>query len=184
MFNTEGVIEIFQKFSSIAIIISLILSIIIVVIGVLPSMFVTGANIIFFGPINGFIISILGEVLGAYISFIIYRKSLKKGTEKLTEKYKLINNLVNSRGKKAGILIFQGRLLPFMPSGVVTLASAMSEVNGIVFSLATFLGKIPSIALEVLISYQIINIEDNKVDFIITIIVLIMIYFTLRKYKS
>ena len=66
----------------------------------------------------------------------------------------------------------------------VTLASAISEVNGIVFSLATFLGKIPSIALEVLISYQIINIEDNKVDFIITIIVLIMIYFTLRKYKS
>ena len=61
MFNTEGVIEIFQKFSSIAIIISLILSIIIAVIGVLPSMFLTGANIIFFGTINGFIISILGE---------------------------------------------------------------------------------------------------------------------------
>lgn len=41
------------------------------------------------------------------------------------------------------IEIFQRRLLPFMPSGVIILTSAVSDVNGIVFTIDTFLGKIP-----------------------------------------
>ena len=50
------------------------------------------------------------------------------------------NRMFNS---ESVIEIFQRRLLPFMPSGVITLTSAVSDVNGIVFTIDTFLGKIP-----------------------------------------
>lgn len=71
-----------------------------------------------------------------------------------------------------------------MPSGVITLTSAVSDVNGIVFTIDTFLGKIPQIALEILICYQVINIKENYINNIITVVVLIMIYITLKKYKN
>lgn len=50
------------------------------------------------------------------------------------------NRMFNS---ESVIEIFQRRLLPFMSSGVITLTSAVSDVNGIVFTIDTFLGKIP-----------------------------------------
>lgn len=184
MLNSEFILEIFQKYNSFAMLISLLINIIVAIVGFLPSIFITGANIIFFGPLNGFFISLLGEVIGGYITFYVYRKGLKKGTEKLLNDYNLMKKLVRSKGKKAGLLILQGRLLPFMPSGIVTLASAVSDVNGKIFIMATLIGKIPSIALEVLISYQIVHIEENVFNLIITLVILGLIYLTLRYYKE
>ena len=47
MFSAESIIYIFEKYSSISMIISLVLSVIIAIVGVLPSIFVTAANIVF-----------------------------------------------------------------------------------------------------------------------------------------
>lgn len=184
VFNSEILMEIFQQYHTIAVLISLTISVLVALAGVIPSVFVTAANILFFGPWMGFVISLLGEVVGGYISFLAYRKGFKKATEKLIGKYKLIDRLVHSDGMKAGLLIFQGRLLPFVPSGIVTLASSVSDVNGTIYNIATLLGKIPSIALEVLISYQFINIEENLLNFVITIVILITMYITIKKYSK
>lgn len=184
MLSIENVINIFNEYKEIAIIISLVISIIISLIGVLPSIFVTGANIIFFGPIGGFLISILGETIGGYITFKVYRLGFKKGVGSLKGKYKLLDRLMISEGKKAGVLIFEGRLLPFMPSGFVTLAAALSNVSGGIFTMATLLGKVPSIALEALISYDMINIEENYIRLVITLISIVLIFITLKNRKD
>lgn len=181
MLNVNDVLEILKNNSSIAIPISLSISICISLIGILPSVFVTGANIVFFGPINGFFISLLGETIGAYITFIVYRLGFKKKIEKFIEGNKLISKIVNSDGKEAGVLIFEGRIIPFIPSGVITLAASISNVNGKIFTIATFIGKAPSIALEALISYDIINIYDNWMRLILTLIGLILVKFTITK---
>ena len=151
--------------------------------GVLPSVFVTGANIIFFGPVKGFLISLLGETIGAYITFVVYRLGFKKKIEQFIDKHILLSRIVNSEGKKAGLLIFEGRLIPFIPSGFVTLAASISNVNGKIFTSATLIGKAPSIALEALVSYDIINIYNNWLRLAITIIALTLIYFTIGKEK-
>lgn len=181
MLNANDVLEILRNNSSIAIPISLLISIGISLIGVLPSVFVTGANIVFFGPINGFFISLLGETIGAYITFIVYRLGFKKKIIKFTKKNKLISKIVNSQGKEAGLLIFEGRIIPFIPSGVITLAASISNVNSKIFTIATLIGKAPSIALEALISYDIINIYDNWMRLILTLIGLVFVKFTITK---
>lgn len=181
MFNLDNIINLFQEYSTISIPISLIINIIIALVGVVPSVFVTGANIIFFGPILGFIISLLGETIGGYITFIVYRLGFKKSVENVKNNYNLLKAIVESEGKRIGFLIFEGRLIPFIPSGFVTLAAALSNVNGLTFNIATFLGKIPSIALEALVSYDLINIEQNYIRLVITILAIALLYITLKK---
>ena len=183
MLNVSNMLDILRNNSSIAIPISIFISILISLAGILPSVFVTAANIVFFGPIQGFIISLLGETIGAYITFIVYRLGFKKKIEMLTDKYKLLSQIVNSNGKKAGLLICQGRIIPFIPSGVITLAASISNVNSIIFTVATFIGKAPSIAIEALVSYDIINIYDNWIRLIITVIVLVITTFIIKKEK-
>jgi len=183
MFNVNDMLEILKNNSTIAIPISLFISIVISLVGVLPSVFITGANIVFFGPIQGFIISLLGETIGAYITFTVYRLGFKKKIEKFTGKHRLLSQIVNSEGKKAGILICEARVIPFIPSGIVTLAASISNVNSTIFTLSTLIGKAPSIALEALVSYDIINIYDNWIRLVITILGLIIIALTIRKEK-
>ncbi|MGL5086899.1 MAG: TVP38/TMEM64 family protein [Clostridium sp.] len=180
MFNIESVLSIFREFSIIAMPISLILSIAIALSGVIPSVFVTGANIIFFGPFYGFIISLIGETIGAHITFLVYRKGFKNGAEKLTHKYDLVRKIVESKGRKTALLIFEGRLVPFIPSGFITLAASISSVNIYYFTLATLIGKIPSIALEALVSYDLINIKENFLRFGITIVAIILIFINIK----
>lgn len=180
MLNIENLVDIFREYSMLAIPISIVLSVIIALAGVIPSVFVTGANIIFFGPITGFFISLIGETIGAYITFIVYRKGLKKGIENLS-KYKLVKSIVESSGRKTALLIFEARLVPFIPSGFITLASSISNINIKLFTIATLVGKVPSIALESLISYDLINIQENFIRLVITIIALILILINIKK---
>lgn len=183
MFNLDNIVNLLQEYSMYAIPISLFISIVIALLGVIPSIFVTGANIVFFGPFWGFTISLLGETIGGYITFIVYRLGFKKGVEGIKNKHRLLNSIVEGEGRKVGFLIFEGRLIPFIPSGFITLAASISNVNGVTFNIATFLGKIPSIALEALVSYDLINIEQNYIRLGITIIAIVLLYFTLKKTK-
>ena len=183
MFNLDSIVNLFQQYSMYSIPISLFISIIIALLGVVPSIFITGANIAFFGPILGFIISLLGEVIGGYLTFVVYRLGFKKGVENIKDKHNLLKAIVEGEGRKVGLLIFEGRIIPFIPSGFVTLAAAISNVNGAIFIVATFFGKIPSIALEALISYDLINIEENYLRLVFTLIGVLLVYFTLKKRK-
>ncbi|MDK0625960.1 VTT domain-containing protein [Clostridium perfringens] len=180
----NSLINIFNQYSELAIFISLFISVIIALLGIVPSVFVTGANIVFFGPINGFLISLLGEVIGGWISFKVYRKGIKRFAGNIEGKYELIDKIVKSEGRSVGILIFEGRLIPFIPSGLVTLAAAMSKVNNLIFIIATFLGKIPSILLEVLASYGVILAYQKNIKLVIGIFSLILLFLTVKRIRG
>lgn len=182
MFSVDGFVEILNNYAYLAIPISLFVSIIIALLGVVPSFFVTGANIVFFGPVKGFLISLLGEVIGGFITFYLYRFGFKKKVQGLS-RYKMVDNIIHSDGKRAAMLIFEARLLPFVPSGFVTLAAAISKVTVIPYTIATILGKIPSIGLEAIVSYDLININDNFIRLFITLLAIILIWITMRTKK-
>ncbi|MEG0005505.1 MAG: VTT domain-containing protein [Clostridium sp.] len=181
MLSAENFLSIFNEYSSYAFFISLGLSIIIAVLGVVPSVFVTGANILFFGPLYGFLISLLGEVVGGVITFYLYRYGFKSKAMSIGDKYRFVNRIIESRGRRAFFLVLEARLIPFVPSGFVTLAAAISSMEIVGFILATLIGKIPSIALEALVSYQVINIEENFIKLVATLIGIGLIFITLKK---
>jgi uncharacterized membrane protein YdjX (TVP38/TMEM64 family) len=151
----ENLILFFEEYSNYALVISILVNIIVAIFGVIPSFFVTGANIIFFGFWMGTLISFLGESIGAIIAFLLYRKGFKKLSTLTVEKYPKAKKLLWKQGKDAFYLILSLRLLPFVPSGLVTFISSIGKVSFIIFAFASTLGKVPALLIEAYSVYQV-----------------------------
>ncbi|OEF97513.1 TVP38/TMEM64 family protein [Desulfuribacillus alkaliarsenatis] len=151
----EYVIELLNEYRNWAILISITINIVIAVMGVVPSYFITAANLVVFGFWMGAFISFVGESLGAIIAFVLYRKGFRSYLQRQLEKYPKAKSLIDAKGKDAFIIIISLRLLPFMPSGIVTFGGAVGQVSLLTFALASSLGKIPALMIEAFAVYQV-----------------------------
>ncbi|WP_102345162.1 TVP38/TMEM64 family protein [Bacillus sp. Marseille-P3661] len=144
------ILQLLPENQYVAIVISVVINILIAVAGLIPSTFLTAANIIYFGFEYGLYISILGEALGAIISFYLYRKGIKVMENKfaIKENHRFLVRLKNAKGREAILLVLALRILPFVPSGLVTLVAALSRMKAIHFAIASTMGKIPALLIE------------------------------------
>ena len=144
----DSLLQLFREYQNLAIVISICISIIIAIMGVVPSVFITAANILFFGFWNGMFISFLGEAMGAGISFLLYRRGFKKAVEKKLDRYAKIKKLIDATGTEAFYLVLSLRLIPFVPSGLITLAAAVGKISFLTFIIASSLAKLPALFIE------------------------------------
>ncbi len=151
----DTLLHFFEKYPQLAILLSLALSIVVAVLGVLPSVFITAANILFFGFWNGTLLSLAGEAAGAAVAFLLYRAGFKKMAGNKLLKYPRVKTLMEAPDRKAFFIIFSLRLLPFVPSGLITFAAAIGKVSFLVFLVASTLGKIPALLMEAYAVYEI-----------------------------
>ncbi|WP_088071888.1 TVP38/TMEM64 family protein [Gottfriedia luciferensis] len=127
---------------------SILINVVISIIGVVPSWFMTAINIKIFGLTGGFFVSFIGELLGTLVSFIIFRKGLQKRFLKNTSKFKIVDKLLSLEGKDAfnGVLFL--RLIPFIPSSLITLFAAFGKISLTSFFFASLIGKLPVVLFE------------------------------------
>jgi uncharacterized membrane protein YdjX (TVP38/TMEM64 family) len=179
----EQLLQFFQQHPQLAIAISLLISIIIAVLGVIPSVFITGANILFFGFWPGILISFLGEAIGAAVAFVLYRKGFKKGVQKKLDAFPKASQLIEADGKEAFGLILSLRLLPFVPSGLVTFAAAIGKVSAALFIAASSLGKIPALLIE---GYSVYKAAQApwQIKLLLALVAVILFVIILRKKRS
>ncbi|WP_318615824.1 TVP38/TMEM64 family protein [Sporosarcina sp. YIM B06819] len=174
------VLQWFENSGIFAVWISIILNMIISVLGLIPSVFITVANISFFGFEKGLVLSILGEAFGALISFYLYRKGIYKVRTKVSINNRYLNRLQQSEGMEAFLLVLAFRVFPFVPSGLVTLASAGSKVGMLNFSIASTLGKIPALVIEALSIQQILE-WNWKIRVVLGLLSIVVIGLLIRK---
>ncbi len=151
----NNLLRLFTEYHEFALLISLCLSVLVAVLGIVPSVFITAANILFFGFWNGMFISFLGEAIGAGIAFLLYRRGFKKRVEKKLGQYPKVQRLVNAKGKEAFYLVLNLRLIPFVPSGLITFAAAVGQLSFGVFMIASSLGKFPALLIEAYSVYEV-----------------------------
>lgn len=149
------VLQLFAQHPEWAILISLAINVLVAVVGVLPSVFVTAANVLFFGFWPGTLISFAGEALGAFIAFLLYRFGFKRSLSGIMVKYPAAKKLIDATGQQAFFAIISLRLIPFVPSGIITFAAAVGKVGAVLFLVASSLGKIPALLLEAYAAYQV-----------------------------
>lgn len=179
----EALLQFFQQHPNLALASSLLLSVVIAVLGVVPSFFVTAANILFFGFWPGVLVSFLGEALGAVVSFYLYRKGFKKEVSTKLEKYRTLKALLTAEDSKAFWLVFSLRLLPFVPSGLVTFAAAVGRVSAATFVVSSSLGKLPALLLEGYAVYEVTAFGwQGKV--ILTLVAVAILVYILRQVRS
>ncbi|WP_223703095.1 TVP38/TMEM64 family protein [Sutcliffiella deserti] len=161
-----------------AIFLSIIFNTFISILGFIPSFFITGANIIFFGFWLGTLVSFLGESIGAIVSFFLYRKGIKSFSPNILNRYKWLQRLQQTKGREAFLLVLALRLFPFAPSGLVTLAGATSKISWIHFALASTLGKVPALLIESYSVYQVLewNLTGKIILTLFSLTLIVMVF--------
>lgn len=175
----EAFLQFLEEYPRMAVISSFSFAVFVSLVGIIPSFFVTAAAVLFFGFWQGVAITFLGETLGVAIAFYLYRKGFKKSVEHKLHKYKSAQALLNADNKKAFWIIFSLRLIPVLPSGIVTFTSAMGKATLLTFVIAGALGKLPSLLLEGYAAMQVTELTwQGKV--ILTLVAVVFLYFLIR----
>lgn len=166
-----------------AVVISILLQVVIAILGIVPSIFITAANVAVFGVVNGFVLSTVGEVFGAQVTFYLYRYGFKQPLQKRINN-RWFERLFNHRQNIGYAIILQGRLIPFIPSGLVTFYASVSSIGGLPFFIASTLGKLPAMLLEVLVAYGVLQLDAMYLVICLIVFVFGIFLWTIMKRKS
>lgn len=184
LFQVDEIAQWLREFGVWAILVSLLINILISILGIIPSLFLSGANAVVFGFIPGFWISLTGEVIGAGISYWLYRWGFGKLKSVKEERWGWLQKLNDVNRKQRITMLLLARLTPFIPSGVITFAAAVSSMRFIDFMVVTFIGKAPSIAMETLVGHDLIRFNDNLPRLLISLLFIAFVYFLFRKKRN
>ncbi|WP_313892222.1 VTT domain-containing protein [Psychrobacillus sp.] len=167
--------------TEIQVILMLLLNFVSSVIGFIPSVFLTTLNIDMFGLNIGTFLSLFGEIFGVIVGFYFYRWGFSK--IKPTWKSSSFWGKIQSKPTRSVFTtIILLRLLPFVPSGLVTAGASLTAISGWSFFLASSIGKIPSVVLEVATVYGMMRVLPTY--YLYMIIVIMFAYFGFMKIKK
>lgn len=143
--------------SPLAVLISVLVNIVISIVGVIPSAFLTAINVTVFGFWGGFSVSLIGEIAGSLVAFWLYRKGFRKFVDNRSKHTPRMKKLLDASPREAIWLVIGLRLMPFIPSGLVTLYAAVSKMRFGSFAVASSIGKVPALLLEVSATYAVVT---------------------------
>lgn len=182
--NVEEVVIFFQSFGIWAIAISFLIDVLINALGFLPSIFISTANGLLFGIPMGIAVSWVAESIGVVISFLLMRFFLRSTAEKIIEKSNQLKSVDNYSGKNGLKIMAIARTMPYFPSGILTAIGAVSKISVRDYVIATFIGKFPSTAIEVVVGHDLVNYEKNIFRLTVFIFVTVLVYIILICYNK
>ncbi|GAE24428.1 hypothetical protein JCM9140_355 [Halalkalibacter wakoensis JCM 9140] len=100
-----------------------------------------------YGPVFGSIITWIGSSLASIVMFAFVRYGYQDWGKKWLHRYDRLSKVTDLFERNAFMTIFITRLIPVIPSIVVNIYSALSRVSFIRYSIASSLGKVPSMIL-------------------------------------
>ncbi len=151
--------------------------------GFVPSVLITAVNIQFFGLYGGAVLTLTGEIVGALLGFYLYRYGFSKVDPRWLQ-HRFWSKFQLQSPKQVFSLVILLRLLPFVPSGFITAGAALTLIRARSFWIASSLGKIPAVILELAAVYGIIQFVPKIVQFSLFGIVLITALFMWIKSKK
>lgn len=179
--DLNGTILYLRSFGIYAIFVSFFIDVVINIVGFLPSIFISTANGLVFGVFWGTVISWLAETTGVIISFWVMRVLFRELAKKIIAKSKVLTRLDSYESWQA---IALARAIPYMPNGLVT---AICALSGMTFShhlLGSLIGKLPSVALEVVIGHDLVTLEEHSLRLTAIVVVVSVIYFGIWFYMK
>lgn len=144
-------------------------------IGFIPSFFVTAININSLGLVLGVILTFTGEIFGAIIGFHMYRWGFSKINPGWLS-HSIFKTIKNSSPMHVFTLIILFRILPFVPSGIVTAGASLTTINGWFFMTASSIGKVPAVVIEVAIVFGVL--QKISMNYLYAVMILFSVVFT------
>ena len=131
------------------------------------------ANGVLFGVVGGTVVSWVAETIGVIISFFFMRTLFRHKAKKVIEKSRMLSKLDHYSTWQAMTL---ARAVPYSPNGLVTALGALSRSSYRDYILGCFIGKLPSVACEVLVGHDLVMMEEHSMRLTIVLIVIAIVY--------
>lgn len=169
--DIEACVEFLRSYGNNAALASFLIIVLINTLGVFPNIFILSANGVIFGVTEGTIISWAGECVGAAICFWLLRYFGRDYAGQIISKFGALKEIDKMSGKNGFQMMLVARAVPYMPAGLVTALGAISSMSFRDYMLATAIGKIPSVWLEVTVGHDAMAYKENmgRLTFILLI---------------
>ena len=171
--NMDGTIEYLRSFGVWAMLVSMFIDIVINIVGFLPSIFISTANGVLFGIYVGTLISWIAETIGVIISFFFMRTLFRKSAEQIIRKSRMLSKLDKYSTLQAMVV---ARAVPYAPNGLVTALGALSHISYRDYAIGCLIGKLPSVAIEVVVGHDVVNYGEHMWRLTIVTILVVVIY--------
>jgi uncharacterized membrane protein YdjX (TVP38/TMEM64 family) len=159
--DVQGTINFLKSFGSSAMLVSFLVLVAFNAVGFLPNFFLLAANGMLFGIVGGTAISWAGECVGAAIGFYLMRSTIREYALSAIDRAGYLCQVNEFSSHKGFRAVFLTRALPYIPSGLVTAASAISCISFKDFFWATVLGKLPSALIEVMFGHDLVDYKNH-----------------------
>ena len=180
--NVNGLVEYLRSFGPWALVISFLLDVLINAGSVFPSVFLSTANGLIFGLPLGIVVSWLAETVGVVLSFLLMRFFFRDTAELLIAKSNSLQHIDEASGEKGLYWMAVARMLPYVPSGILTAIGAVSRISVKDYIIANLVGKFPSTALEVVIGHDLVNFQENSLRLGVLVSIGILAFLFYKKY--
>lgn len=167
--------EYISSYGSLAVVFAFLLTLFVNAIGFPPAIIFSTANTIIFGIVPGIILSVIAETVGVTISFQLLRFFFRDSAKKLINKNKKLRSVDKYSSKNGFMIMLIARMVPYVPSGILNAAGALSSMSMRDYFLASLVGKFPSTGIEAIIGHDAILQEGDMTRIIVVVIFAIVL---------
>ena len=169
--SPEDLAEYLRSFGAMTVFVSTFLMVLQTLFTPLPLFLLAGANGFIFGLWYGVLITLGGSLLGASMAFYLAR-GFGRGiiSRCLKEAYMVkVDRMSHSQGPW---MVFMARLVPVIPSSIISYVAGLSKMTFRGFFIATALGKFPEIVIYTALGHGFQQAEGLATQITILLIVL------------
>lgn len=180
--NSQDIAEWLLSFGAWAVIISIAVMIIQTIATPVPLFIVAGANGYIFGIAWGIVITLVGALLGSTVAFFMARFMARDYFSRRLARYM---PKVEEMSKTSGArVVFLARLVPILPSSIISYAAGLSKVSFRGFFVASIFGKLPEIVIYTALGHSLERAEGLITRVTVVIILLSLLIFSLHSKKT
>ncbi|MCL5056431.1 MAG: TVP38/TMEM64 family protein [Actinobacteria bacterium] len=180
--NSQEIADWLLSFGAWAVIISIAVMIIQTIATPVPLFIVAGANGYIFGIAWGIVITLVGALLGSTVAFFMARFMARDYFSRRLAKYM---PKVEEMSKTSGArVVFLARLVPILPSSIISYAAGLSKVSFRGFFVASVFGKLPEIVIYTALGHSLERAEGLITRVTVVIILLSLLIFSLHSKKT
>ena len=159
-----------QGYGSLAVVFAFLLTLFVNALGFPPAIIFSTANTLIFGIVPGIVLSVIAETVGVTISFQLLRFFFRDSAKKIIAKSQRLRSVDKYSTKKGFQVMLIARMVPYVPSGLLNAAGALSSMSLRDYFLASLVGKFPSTGIEAIIGHDAILHEENLTRLIVVVI--------------
>ncbi len=174
--NAHDLINWIRSWGVFAPIISILLMIFQAIAAPLPSFLISGANGMVFGVFWGVVISWIGAMFGAAVSYylaIVFGKAI---TPKKYQDKEWMKKLEHFNGKHGFIIVLVARLIPVVSFDFISYAAGLTRMRVSHFLLGTGIGMLPATVIYTIIGHDFLQLEEYKGRLIILFLLLVLFF--------